>query len=136
MTKFRILIIDDDEISSKFVRAKLEQREYDVDIAISASEGFRCLENAFPDLILVNIGLPHGDGYRFCRKMREWSDTPIIMTSANRSEMDEVKCLDMGADDFIPRPFSIDILACRIKAALRRSARKKYISEYSLVNSQ
>ena len=136
MSKFRILIIDDDEISSKFVRAKLEQKEYDVDIAICASEAFCCLESAFPDLILVDIGLPHGDGYRFCRKMREWSDIPIIMTSENKNEMDEVRCLDMGADDFIPRPFSMDILTCRIKAALRRAARKKYVSEYSLVSSQ
>ncbi len=136
MANFRILIIDDDEVSSKYVRAKLEQREYNVDTAICVSEAFRCIETAFPDLILVDIGLPHGDGYRFCRKIREWADTPIIMTSGNKSEMDEVRCLDMGADDFILRPFSMEILTCRIKAALRRSAKKKYVSEYSLANSQ
>jgi two-component system, OmpR family, response regulator VicR len=135
MTKSRILIIDDDGVSSKFVRAKLEDRGYQIDLATSAYEAFHCLENAFPDLILVDLCLPRGDGYRICRKVREWSEIPIIMISDNNSELDEVRCLDMGADDFIIRPFSIDILSSRVKAVLRRAEKKKYISEYSLISS-
>ena len=135
MNKPRVLIIDDDEVSSKFVRAKLEEREYQIDLASSVYEAFSCLETAFPDLILVDIGLPHGDGYRICRKVREWSEIPIIMVSENNNEVDEIKCLDMGADDFIIRPFSMDILASRVKAVLRRVEKKKFISEYSLVSS-
>ena len=131
----RLLIIDDDELNSKFMRDKLAKREYQVDLAISSFEAFRCLENAFPDLILVNLGLPRADGYRICRKVREWSEVPIIMISESTSELDEVRCLDMGADDFIIRPFSIEILASRVKAVLRRTAKKNVISEYSLVSS-
>jgi two-component system response regulator VicR len=135
MTKPRVLIIDDDEVNSKFVRAKLEEREYQIDLATSGYEAFYCLETAFPDLILVDIGLPRGDGYRICRKVREWSEIPIIMVSEDNNELDEVRCLDMGADDFIIRPFSINILASRVNAVLRRTEKKKYISEYSLASA-
>ncbi len=135
MTKSRVLIIDDDEVSGKFVRAKLEERDYQIDLATSGYEAFHCLETAFPDLILVDIGLPRGDGYRICRKVREWSEIPIIMIGEKNNEMDEVRCLDMGADDFIIRPFAIEILASRVKAALRRAGKKLFISEYSLVSS-
>jgi DNA-binding response OmpR family regulator len=135
MLESRILVIDDDSVRSKFVRSKLEEKNYRVDLAISSYEAFHCLENAFPDLILVDLGLPRADGYRICRKIREWSEIPIIMISENNSELDEVRCLDMGADDFIIRPFSIDILTSRVKAVLRRAEKKKYISEYSLVSN-
>ena len=135
MRKARLLIIDDDEINSNYVRAKLESRDYQVDLAISSFEAFHCIENALPDLILVDLGLPRADGYRICRKVREWSEVPIIMISESTNEIDEVRCLDMGADDFIIRPFSLDILASRVKAVLRRTEKKKYISEYSLVSS-
>jgi two-component system, OmpR family, response regulator VicR len=135
MTKSRVLIIDDDSVSSKFTCAKLWEKGYRVDLATSGYEAFHCLENAFPDLILVDIGLPRADGYRICRKVREWSDVPIIMLSDKSSEMDEARCLDMGADDFITRPYSMEILASRIKAVLRRAEKTKYVSEYSLASS-
>jgi len=135
MAKSRILVVYDDEVTSRFIRSKLEEKDFLVDLATSSFEAFHCLENTIPDLILVDLGLPRADGYRICRKVREWSEIPIIMTSDSNSEMDEVRCLDMGADDFIIRPFSMDILSSRIKAVLRRAEKKKYISEYSLASS-
>ena len=134
MKKPKLLIIDDDEVNNKLVRGQLESRDYEVDLAISSFEAFRCMENAFPDLIIVDMELPRADCYRICRKVREWSEVPIIMTSVSTCELDEVRCLDMGADDFLTRPFSIEILTSRIKAVLRRTGMKPIISEYSLVS--
>jgi DNA-binding response OmpR family regulator len=120
MKETRILIIDDDPGIRKFVRANLEAREYGVLMAADGKEGLEVLERELPDLILLDIMMPKMDGLEVCRRVREWSKTPIIMLSARDEEMDKVKCLDCGADDYLTKPFSLIELLSRIRAVLRR----------------
>jgi DNA-binding response OmpR family regulator len=116
----RILIVDDDAGIRKFVRANLEAREYGVFMAADGQEGLQVLEKELPDLMLLDIMMPKLDGFEVCRRVREWSKVPIIMLSARDGEMDKVKCLDCGADDYLTKPFSLIELLSRIKAVLRR----------------
>jgi DNA-binding response OmpR family regulator len=116
----RILIVDDDAGIRKFVRANLEAREYGVLMAMDGQEGLQVLERELPDLMLLDIMMPKLDGFEVCKRVREWSKIPIIMLSARDGEMDKVKCLDCGADDYLTKPFSLIELLSRIKAVLRR----------------
>jgi DNA-binding response OmpR family regulator len=120
MKATKILIVDDDGGIRKFVRANLEAREYGVLMAADGQEGLQVLEKELPDLILLDIMMPKIDGFEVCRRVREWSKVPIIMLSARDGEMDKVKCLDCGADDYLTKPFSLIELLSRIKAVLRR----------------
>jgi DNA-binding response OmpR family regulator len=120
MRENKILIIDDDPGIRKFVRANLEARNYKVYMAIDGEEGIQVLEKELPDLILLDIMMPKIDGFEVCKKVREWSKTPIIMLSARDGETDKVRCLDCGADDYLTKPFSLNELLSRIKAVLRR----------------
>jgi DNA-binding response OmpR family regulator len=120
MRESKILIIDDDPGIRKFVRANLEARNYTVFMAIDGQEGIQVLEKELPDLILLDIMMPKIDGFEVCKQVREWSKIPIIMLSARDGEMDKVRCLDCGADDYMTKPFSLNELLSRIKAVLRR----------------
>ena len=115
-----ILIVDDDPSIRKFVRANLEARDYKVWLAADGEEGLKVIEEELPDLIILDIMMPNLDGFEVCRRVREWSKIPIIMLSAREGEMDKVKCLDYGADDYLTKPFSLKELLSRIKAVLRR----------------
>jgi DNA-binding response OmpR family regulator len=117
----RILVIDDDPAIRKFIRANLVARSYEVFLAVDGEEGLRVLEKEMPDLILLDIMMPKIDGLEVCRRVREWSKIPIIILSARAGEMDKVKCLDYGADDYLTKPFSLRELLSRIKAVLRRT---------------
>jgi DNA-binding response OmpR family regulator len=121
MKTSRILIVDDDPAIRKFIRANLTARGYEVLLAFDGEEGLRVLETEMPDLILLDIMMPKVDGLEVCRRVREWSKIPIIMLSARAGEMDKVKCLDCGADDYLTKPFSLKELLSRIKAVLRRT---------------
>ena len=121
----RILIIDDDPAIRKFIRANLIARDYEVFLAMDGEEGLRVLETEMPDLILLDIMMPKIDGLRSCRRVREWSKIPIIILSARDGEMDKVKCLDYGADDYLTKPFSLKELLSRIKAVMRRAGEGK-----------
>jgi two-component system KDP operon response regulator KdpE/two-component system response regulator VicR len=117
----RILIIDDDQFSNEFIRSHLEARDYKVLLAISGKEAIKIIEKELPDLILMNISLPHADSFRICRKVREWSEIPIVIMSDRNNELNEMKCLDTGVDGFVIKPFSLEILVLRVKAVLRRA---------------
>jgi DNA-binding response OmpR family regulator len=121
LKKPRILIVDDDPGIRKFIRSNLEAREYEVLLAADGEEGIKMVEAEMPDLILLDIMMPKVIGPEVCRRVREWSEIPIIMLSAREGEMDKVKCLDCGADDYLTKPFSIKELLARIKAVMRRS---------------
>jgi DNA-binding response OmpR family regulator len=121
----RILIVDDDMSIRKFVRANLEARGYEVLQAGDGDEGIQIIESELPDLILLDIMMPKVDGQEVCRRVRAWSEIPIIILSARESEMDKVKCLECGADDYLTKPFSLRELLARIKAVLRRSPYNK-----------
>jgi len=132
MKSTQILLVDDDPSIRKFIRANLEARHYEV---LSASDGEECIkifEQELPDLVLLDIMMPKMDGFEVCKKIREWSNVPIIMLSARDNEMDKVKCLDAGADDYLTKPFSLKELLSRINAVLRRCQGKGKSSQSSM----
>ena len=101
MGKTLILVVDDELSIIKFLRANLEARGYKVLVAIDGTEAIQTFEMELPDLVILDIMMPRMDGFEVCRRIREWSQVPIIMLSARGDESDKVKCLDLGADDYI-----------------------------------
>src|SRR3990172_4441900 len=121
MVKKRILVVDDELNIIKFLRSNLEARDFDVVAAINGAEALNTFEKELPDLVILDIMMPKVDGFEVCRRLREWTQTPIIMLSARADEGDKVKCLDLGADDYITKPFGAGELIARIRAILRRN---------------
>jgi len=115
-------VVDDEPAILRTVRANLDRRGFRVDTAATAQEA---LEHSLmrPDLILLDLGLPDGDGLEVIRRVREQSDAPIIVLSARGAERDKVRALDLGADDYLTKPFGLDELYARIRVALRHSTR-------------
>jgi DNA-binding response OmpR family regulator len=120
MRKSRILIADDEPAIRKFVRANLEARDYEIILATDGIEAIAAIEKELPDLVILDIMMPKMNGFEVCHQVREWSQIPIIILSARGTEMDKVKCLEMGADDYITKPFGVDELLARVKAVMRR----------------
>jgi two-component system KDP operon response regulator KdpE len=118
----RILVVDDEPAILRTVRANLARHGFRVDTAATAQEA---LEHSLerPDLILLDLGLPDGDGLELIRVIREQSNMPIIVLSARGAERDKVRALDLGADDYLTKPFGLDELYARIRVALRHSTR-------------
>ncbi len=121
MSKTRILIVDDELSIIKFLRANLESKGYEVLTAMNGAEALKIFEMELPDLLLLDITMPKVDGFEVCRRLREWSQVPIIMLSGRGGENDKVKCLDLGADDYITKPFGASELIARVGAVLRRT---------------
>ncbi len=121
MKKTRILVVDDELSIIKFLRANLEARGYDVLTAMNGAEALKTFEMELPALVILDIMMPKTDGFEVCRRIREWSQAPIIMLSARGDESDKVKCLDLGADDYITKPFDKDELIARVRAVMRRN---------------
>jgi len=119
--KERILIVDDELSILKFVRSNLEDRGYVVASATNGEEALHIIGRELPDLIILDVMMPKMDGFEVCRSLREWSQIPIIMLSARGDEKDKVKCLDLGADDYIVKPFGANELMARVSAVLRRT---------------
>ncbi|MEV4508602.1 response regulator [Dactylosporangium sp. NPDC049525] len=118
----RILIVDDDEPLLRALRVNLTARGYQVDTAVTATAGLISAGNHHPDLAIVDLGLPDLDGIEVVKGLRGWSGVPIIVLSARHSEPAKVAALDAGADDYVTKPFGIDELLARIRAALRRGS--------------
>lgn len=117
---YRILIIEDEENIASFVRMELEYEGYKADVCDDGVKGFeKALENDY-DLILLDLMLPKLNGLEICRRLRKVKNTPIIMLTARDSVMDKVSGLQMGADDYVSKPFAIEELLARIEALLRR----------------
>lgn len=116
----RILIVDDHEPLLRALRVNLTARGYQVDTAVTATAGLISAGNHRPDLAIVDLGLPDLDGIEVVKGLRGWSAVPIIVLSARHSEPAKVAALDAGADDYVTKPFGIDELLARIRAALRR----------------
>lgn len=121
MNKTHILIVDDDPAILRLLSTNLKARDYIVSAAMDGEEALETVEADLFDLIILDIMLPKLDGVEVCRRIREWSNVPIIMLSARGGEQDKVKCLESGADDYLTKPFSIGELVARIKTALRHS---------------
>lgn len=121
MSRTNILVVDDDEKIIKFLRYNLSREGWHILTARDGAEALEVVAGESPDLILLDIMLPRVDGFEVCRRLRQWTQVPIIGLSARGDTADKVKCLNLGADDYITKPFGIDELIARIKAVLRRN---------------
>ena len=121
MVKPRILVVDDEVSIIKLLRANLENNGYKVLTAMNGTEALQSIEMELPELIILDVMMPKINGFEVCRRLREWSQVPIIMLSALSDESDKVKCLDLGADDYMTKPFGKDELIARVKAVMRRT---------------
>lgn len=117
-----ILIVEDERAIRRFLRPALESQGYRVLEADDQQSGVGMASSHTPDLIILDLGLPDRDGLELIRAVRDWASTPIIIVSARGQETDKVKALDLGADDYLTKPFSVQELLARVRAALRRSS--------------
>ncbi|HSR08454.1 MAG TPA: response regulator [Bryobacteraceae bacterium] len=117
-----ILVIEDDPQIRRFLRATLAAEEYQFHEAVTAAEGIAQAAARQPDLVLLDLGLPDRDGLDVIREIRSWSQMPIVVLSARGQEKDKIAALDLGADDYVAKPFAVGELLARIRAALRRAA--------------
>ncbi len=122
MNKPLILVVDDEPQILRVMRASLPVRGYQVITASSGEEALDQVGKQVPDLIILDLVMPGLTGLDVCRRIREFSAVPIIVLSAKGSESDKVAALDLGADDYITKPFSMDELLARVRAVLRRLA--------------
>lgn len=120
MTK-HILLVDDDALMRRSLAFNLEQAGYRVNTAASAEDGLALIQRDLPDLVLLDIGLPGMDGLDALRHFQERAAVPIIFLTARRRELDQALGLELGADDYVTKPFDLNVLLARIKAVLRRS---------------
>jgi two-component system KDP operon response regulator KdpE len=118
-----ILIIDDEAQIQRALRTILTENQFQVSTASRGEEGLAFAAANEPDLIILDLGLPDMDGVEVCRRLREWTQTPVIILSVRDSERQKVAALDHGADDYLTKPFGIEELLARVRVALRHSAR-------------
>ena len=121
--RVQILLIEDEKNICNFITTALEPANYKVISAFNATEGLSLATSLCPDVVLLDLGLPDMDGLEVIRHIRSWSQLPIIVLSARTSEEEKVRALDLGADDYITKPFGTSELLARIRTALRHSSR-------------
>ena len=123
--KVSVLIIEDEKSICDFISKILGNDEYKVTVAQNGRDGLAAITSGLPDIILLDLGLPDMDGAEIIRKTRQWSSLPIIVISARTQEAEKISALDMGADDYITKPFGSGELLARIRTAIRHSNRLK-----------
>jgi two-component system KDP operon response regulator KdpE len=116
----KILVVDDSHDTTWLLKRTLTEENYDVEIALNGLEGLRLAYNYRPDLVLLDVMMPDMDGWTTLRRLREFSEVPVIMLTAVGGETSLVQGLDSGADDYITKPFGMEELKARIRAVLRR----------------
>lgn len=129
MKKTTILIVDDEMRILRVIRANLLASDYEVLTASTGLEALEAFEDKDPDLVLLDIMLPDIDGFEVCRRIRLYSNAPIIMVTAKGDPFDVVKGLNAGVDDYIPKPFDIEELLARVRAVLRRTSKDTEITQ-------
>jgi len=117
----RVLVIDDEPQILRALSTNLRAREFAVDLALTGADGLRMAADHHPDLVIVDLGLPDIDGVEVVAGLRGWTTVPIIVLSVREGEVDKVAALDAGADDYITKPFGMDELLARMRAAMRRN---------------
>lgn len=125
MEDYKILIIEDERQIARFIELELKHEGYAVDIAYDGREGLKKIESSHYDLVLLDIMLPGLNGMEVCRRVRQFSNVPIIMLTARDDTTDKVMGLDMGADDYMTKPFAIEELLARIRVIRRKSVSNK-----------
>jgi DNA-binding response OmpR family regulator len=129
----RILVVDDAPEMTIFLEHALSREEYEVAVALSAREGLRKAHVFRPDLVLLDVMMPEIDGWEMLRRLREFSDVPVIMLTALGGTQSKVRGLDIGADDYVTKPFEVQELKARIRSALRRASEPPGDTEQTLV---
>src|SRR5499427_5176875 len=123
--KIRVLVIDDEAAILRFLRPALEANNYEMTNAGTVAEGSKSATAETPDIVLLDLGLPDGDGKDIIRRAREWSDVPVIVLSARDREAEKIEALDLGADDYVNKPFNVGELLARMRTALRHRMQRK-----------
>jgi two-component system, OmpR family, KDP operon response regulator KdpE len=118
----RILVVDDEPQILRALATNLRARKYEVEIAATGEAALTIAARKHPDLVILDLGLPGIDGVEVIQGLRGWTSVPIIVLSVRESERDKVAALDAGADDYVTKPFGMDELLARLRAALRRAA--------------
>jgi len=116
-----VLVVDDDAPMRDFVRRNLEARDFTVVQAANGIEALATLQKSEPDIVVLDIMMPHLDGYETCARLRRFSDVPVIVLTAMGDERDIVQALDCGADDCLTKPFGVEELLARLRSVLRRA---------------
>ena len=120
MNKAQILVVEDDNAVVKLMAATMESQDYQYRIASTAASAIMEALSYKPEVMILDLGLPDTDGIEVIKKIRAWSNMPIIVVSARSEDTDKVAALDAGADDYLTKPFSVDELLARLRVALRR----------------
>lgn len=118
---FKIFVVDDSQIISEKLKNELEKWGFEVILADDFERVFDTFKDEKPDLVVMDIGLPFYDGYFWTRKIRDISNVPMIFLSSKEDTMNKIMAMEMGADDFVSKPFEMDLLLAKIKALLRRT---------------
>ena len=120
----RILVVDDEPHIVELVRYNLAQEGFEVSVAYDGHDAIEKAKKGAPDLVILDLMLPHVDGFEVCRRIRKESSVPILMLTAKHGEQERVVGLELGADDYVTKPFSPRELVARVRAILRRTARE------------
>lgn len=120
MNKAQILVVEDDNAVAKLMAATMESQDYQYRIAATGASAIMEALSYKPEVMILDLGLPDTDGIEVIKKIRAWSNMPIIVVSARSEDADKVAALDAGADDYLTKPFSVDELLARLRVALRR----------------
>ena len=124
-TPTRILVVEDDPALRRFLRTSLDAHGYAVSDVATGQEALRRISLDRPDVVVLDLGLPDFDGVDLVGRVREWSETPIIVVSSRDTEASKIQALDRGADDYVTKPFSMGELLARIRTALRHRLRQQ-----------
>jgi two-component system, OmpR family, KDP operon response regulator KdpE len=127
MTQSRILVVDDEPQIQRFLKPSLSAAGYEVVEAGTGAEALKAVATQAPDLVILDLGLPDMDGKEVIASLRGWSDIPIVILSARDRESEKIAALDLGADDYVEKPFGIGELTARIRTALRHRGRRDAI---------
>lgn len=123
--KTRVLVVDDEVAILRFLKPALEANSYETISSGTVAEAVKRIAAETPDIVLLDLGLVDGDGKDVIRRVREWSDVPIIVLSAREREAEKIDALDLGADDYVNKPFNVGELMARIRTALRHRLQRK-----------
>lgn len=122
MNKFQILVVEDDAPVRNLITTTLKSHDYKYIVAVNGDEAIRQASTCNPDIVLLDLGLPDIDGVAVIKKIRTWSNVPIIVLSARSEDSDKIEALDSGADDYLTKPFSVEELLARLRVTVRRLA--------------
>lgn len=121
----RVLVVDDEPAILRFLRPALIANDYEVTTTATVADATKRIAAEVPDIVVLDLGLPDGDGKDVIRRVREWSDVPIVVLSARDREAEKIEALDLGADDFVNKPFGVGELMARMRTALRHRMQRK-----------